>query len=295
MRVSTQQFYSTFQKGISDQQSEMLKVQQQITTGQKLSGLGDDPAAARLVLQDLSTKRQVEGYNRNVDEAEQMLNSTDSIMMSITSSVQEAQELALRMSNDTYNQDDRIAAQVSVSHLRQTLVDLGNSQVGGRYIFGGLGSSGQPFAADGTFSGDTEKLSVRIGDGVTIDATVAGGEPFLDSTGNGNGIFELLDELDQALGSNDSDQIKAVHEKLLTAGTRVSRVEQNVGHSMVRLEGARTALDNIDLAADLALLETRDTDFIDASIHLQELTLGLQAALSAATQMSGLSLASLLG
>ena len=295
MRVSTQQFYSTFQKGISDQQSEMLKVQEQITTGQKLNGLGDDPAAARLVLQDQSLKRHVEGYNRSVDEAEQMLNTTDTILMSVTSAVQEAQELALRMSNDTYNQDDRIAAQVSVSHLRQTLVDLGNTEVGGRYIFGGLGSSGPPFAADGTFSGDTEALSVRVGDGVTIDATVNGGEPFLDSNGDGTGIFDLLDELDAALGSDDSEQIRAVHEKLNTAGVRVSRTEQNIGHSMVRLEGAQTALDNIDLAADLALMETRDTDFIDASIKLQEITLGLQAALTAATKMSGLSLASLIG
>ena len=52
--------------------------------------------------------------------------------------------LAVQMSNDTYSAEDRRSAADEIVQLRVRLVELTNTKVNGRYLFGGLANAAQP-------------------------------------------------------------------------------------------------------------------------------------------------------
>ena len=74
MRVATLQQYTTGLNGILNNQQEVNKTQQQVSTGRRVLTPADDPIAATKILQlqqDLALNEQ---YTRNMTAAENRLN-----------------------------------------------------------------------------------------------------------------------------------------------------------------------------------------------------------------------------
>src|SRR5829696_4305547 len=93
-RVSNLLRSSVSQGQITRTQQDLLKVQNQLSTGRKLNAPSDDPGAAAIVQQLQKTLEQREAYLSNLQHAESHLSEADSSMGDLTGLLQEALEIA---------------------------------------------------------------------------------------------------------------------------------------------------------------------------------------------------------
>jgi len=256
--------------------------------------LGEDPVAARYVLQHQSTLRDLDSRRENVSPGEHMMKQADVVLGEIQNAVQQLYEIAVQMGNDTYNAQDRQTVAVKVGQLRDQLVDLANYQVNDRYIFGGLANAGPPYDALGVFNGDTGQLDVPVGDGKTLAATLPGGAPFEDPAG-GASLFQMIDALETALVINDGAGIRTQVGVMEVGRERVSRARQSAGQFETQYEGVKSGIEMTEIATRSLLSEHWDTDMVEAINRLRSTESGLRAATMMTSRLEGLSLVNILG
>jgi len=281
--------FSLSARTVGQRQSELLRTQEQIATGRRINSFAEDPVASRKVLREQANLRQVESGRRTSSDAQLMLENAESALIGVGDALQRVFELNIQLANDSYDAPQRRAGADEVRQLREQLVSLANTERNGRYLFSGLGNTPDPFQIDGTFNGDSGRLTVPVGRNTTVDATVAGGEPFLDPAG-GRNTFESLAELEDALRSNDGARINAMIDEIATTLERSTGARQQVGQRLQRLEFVDEVLSRTELAANATLAVERDTDISEAVIRLREAESGLQAALSITGRLDDLSL-----
>ncbi|NJK89598.1 MAG: flagellar hook-associated protein FlgL [Myxococcales bacterium] len=288
-RVSTAMQFTLARNTINTRRMELLTVQEHIATGRKVNTFAEDPVASRKVLQEQSTLRTTESWRRTANEAQLLLETSDSILATVGDNLDRAYELTVQMANDTNSGENRQNAADEIRGIRERIVELANTQRNGRSLFAGLGNASDPFQLDGSFSGDTGRLQVPVGPRAVLDATLGGGEPFLDAAGGRNTI-ETLIELENRMRADDGAQISDIIDEVQATIDRAAGARQQLGHRLVRLDTVYDALDRAELAADSTLAEVRDTDIAEAVIRLRESETGLQAALSITGRLDDLSL-----
>ena len=289
MRVSNQMQFSLSIDTVNRRRSELIRIQEQIATGRRINSFAEDPVASRKILREQGTLRRTESWARSAGQTQVLLETSDSVLVSVEDALGRAYELTVQMANDSYSASDRQSAADEIEQIRERVVELANSERNGRYLFSGLGNVAQPFLLDGTFQGDTGRLSVPVGRRASLDATVGGGEPFLDQTGGRNTI-ETLIELEDALRASDSTRISNLVDEVEGARDRATDARQQIGQRLQRLDNIRDALDRAEVAANATLVQERDTDVADAIVKLRESETGLQAALSITGRLDDLSL-----
>ena len=286
--------YSLAQGTIQSRNAELARAQEQIASGRRINSLGQDPVAARKILREESSLREIEASRRSAQEAELNLQQADAVLADVVDALQRVLEVAVRMGNDTFSPEDREISANEISQIRERIVELANTERNGRFLFSGIGNTPQPFAPDGAFSGDTQNLEVPVGRGATIASTLTGGEPFIDAA-TGASFFQSLDSLETALRTDNGDSIRASVDIIRGDIDRAAASRQEIGHIFDRLENVLNALDRVELTANATLQQERDTDFAEAVLGLQQSQEGLRSALTITARLNELNLTNFLG
>mgnify|MGYP001051674944 CR=1 FL=1 len=289
MRVSTNMQFTLATRTINQRQGELLRVQEQLATGRRINSFAEDPVASRKVLREQGNLRTAESWRRAASNAQLTLENSESVLIGVNTALQRAYELNIQLANDSFGDSDRDSAADEIVQIREQIVGLANAERNGRYLFSGLGNVADPFALDGTFSGDTGRLSVPVGRGATLDAVLGGGEPFLDPAGGRNTIESLI-ELEDALRSDDSARLDDMIDEMRATLDRATAARQQIGQRLIRLDVVNDALQRTETTANATLAVERDTDFNEAVIRLRQSETGLQAALSITGRLDDLSL-----
>ena len=166
-RISTpQMFYSNisgYQKGYAD----IVKTQQQISSGVRIQTPADDPVGAARLLQLDQQQEQLKQYSTNMTTATNSLTNEEALLTSVTNILQKARELTVRAGGGSLSDEDRSAIASELDQITDQLLDLMNSKdASGNYIFAGSKSGVQPFVRnpDGsvTYQGDQTSLSLQV-------------------------------------------------------------------------------------------------------------------------------------
>lgn len=293
MRVSTNMQFTLSNQTINRRRAELIQVQEEVATGRRINSFAQDPVASRKILQEQGNLRTNESWRRSTQQAQILLESSESVLVSVEDALNRAHELAIQMANDTNTAVQRQSAADEVRQIRERVVELANARRNGRNLFSGLGNVDEPFLVDGTFRGDTGRLSVPVGRRATMDATVGGGEPFLDA-GGGRNTIESLIELEDAMRTDDAPRISNLVSEIDGSRARATGARQQIGQRLQRIDNINDALERSDLAANATLVQERDTDVAEAIVRLRESETGLQAALSITGRLDDLSLLSFL-
>ncbi len=180
-RVSTQLLHQRTLAQLHESQRSLLRIQQQLSTGQRLSVPSDDPASATrgLTLQrTIEFKGQVE---TNLNATESYINATDSSLASVSQLMADARGLAVRAADSTTSETERLAIAEQVRGIIRQLVDVGNERFRGRYLFAGSDTSQIPFEyVDGNvqYSGNDRDLRTLADVDFLVDSNVSGHEIF---------------------------------------------------------------------------------------------------------------------
>ncbi len=187
MRVPTTQTYLQGIEAFSQQQVKLAKLQQQISTGVRLTNPSDDPVASSQVLGLSETIALQKQYQENISAAENRLQLQETTLVSIESITFRLKELSIQANSSALDNTNRIAIGVEVEQRLDELVSLANTQdANGDFLFAGYQSAIQPFTSTTTgsiphvvYGGDEGTRSVQISESRQIQVDNPGSEIFL--------------------------------------------------------------------------------------------------------------------
>lgn len=199
-RLSTTQIYSNASAAIGAKQSEIARLQNQLSTGKRIASLADDPAAAAgasVIRSGLAANTQ---YEANRQVATERLSSAESTLGVVSDTLQSVRELLVSAGNGGFSDADRATVAGQLKEHLATLIGLANSGDGrGGYLFGGNRETTPPFVPDGArvdYAGDDGRRTIDVSSSRSIDASFSGADVFARIK-SGNGVFTTA-----ALGAN---------------------------------------------------------------------------------------------
>ena len=197
MRISSVTMFEQSSASINRQQSDFLKVSQQIASGRRVVNPSDDPQdAARAVRVDQSKAitQQFEDARVSVRNS---LSQTESILNSVSDAVTSAKTLLVQASTDTLSDADRQSVASELRGVYETMIGQANATDGnGRYLFGGYEDGAPPFVknADDSieYRGDSSIREQRI-DSSRLMPVTENGESIFNSVPSGAGYVAEAD------------------------------------------------------------------------------------------------------
>ena len=107
MRISTVTMFEQSTASMNRQQSDLMKVSQQIASGRRVVNPSDDPQAASRAVGVDQAKAATEQYSDSRISARNSLSQSESILNSISDAVTSAKTLLIQASSDTLSDVDR--------------------------------------------------------------------------------------------------------------------------------------------------------------------------------------------
>ncbi|SAL39954.1 flagellar hook-associated protein FlgL [Caballeronia arvi] len=171
MRISSSQYFNLNVASMSDQQSTLASMYQQISSGKRILTASDDPLGAAQAVQLTLKSGALAQYSTNQTTALSTLQQEDSTLSGVSDVLQSVQTQIAHAGDGSLTDSDRSAVADAIQGLRDQLFGLANTtDSSGNYIFSGLKGGTAPFSnnASGvgaTYSGDFGQRSVQISEG----------------------------------------------------------------------------------------------------------------------------------
>ncbi len=183
-------------KNLSSSYARMGKYQDQLATGKKINRPSDDPVVAMKGIAYRTSLMEVEQYKRNFGEAYNWVENTDSSLDKATLAIQRIRELTVQASNDTYEEEQRLAMKQEIEQLKEHLKDIINTKVGDKYIFNGTDTTNPPIlAGTDTISTNSNPVEIELSKGVQIQVNINPGTAFAP---------DILTDIDDLMNKLDS-------------------------------------------------------------------------------------------
>jgi flagellar hook-associated protein 3 FlgL len=273
VRVTQSMLSNNMLRNLSNSYSRMDKLQDQISTQKKFTKPSDDPVAAMMGMNYRTDLNRIQQFTRNIGEVRNWVDSTDDALDKGVLALQRIRELTLQASNGTLEEDQRKAVAEEVKQLKEHLQNLGDTQVGGKYIFNGNQTNVRP--SESGFQSGTIELEVFSG--IKIPVNTEGKALFGDMLSEDGDIQKLITALetnDPAVGDLLENVDKNI-DNFLSAraliGAKQNRVELMEDRlSQQEVFSTRILSDNEDIDMEKAIIELTTQE----SIHRAALSVG---------------------
>jgi flagellar hook-associated protein 3 FlgL len=290
MRVDPD-LYSVILSGLQTNAQQQDQALQQVSTGQKLNSLSDNPsAAASLVHQRMQSGSDTQ-YLQNITSLTGSLNVADSAISSVVEALTTAQSVGVEGANGTVNAQDRQAMAQQVQGIQQEIMGLANTAYDGQYLFSGTATTTQPYAADAsapsgvTYNGDNKTNSVEISEGQAMPINLPGSQLFSSATAS---VFQSLQDLYAALNTNGD--VSGATTEVQNALTYVSSQQTFYGNSVDRLNNAQTFLTQEQMQLSETEGSTLDANMATAVTDLTQTETTQQALVMVGAKISQVNL-----
>lgn len=186
MRISTNQIYDQSIRAIMDNQQGLTDTQQALSTGKKLNKPSDDPVGAAKVIRLTEELDKFTQYQRNGDLLKGALEQQETVLGSLTDTLNRARVLTIQAGSGILTDTDRQAIASELEQIRNEVLDLMNTQdADGNYVFGGHQSQNQAFTFNPaatsnsvTYEGDSGTNYVQLSDSVRVQSSTSGQDVF---------------------------------------------------------------------------------------------------------------------
>jgi flagellar hook-associated protein 3 FlgL len=289
MRVSERAIYDTGSARLAARRSDLATATQQASSGVRVARAADDPRAAALMVRHEGVRSRADAIVDTTGSALDDLDFVDGALGQASAVLEQAVQLAVQMSNDTYGQSDRAAASTTADQLLKAFVGAVNVQSDGRYLLAGTRDDAPPFSETGVYSGDDGVRQVELAPGIVeqvsirADTGIAGG-------GGGTNIPAAFAALRDALSANDTAAIRASIEGLNASVVQLSTVRSDVGSRALTVMGARSAAIGVRDQSVLASAHESEIDITEAATSLAMAERAFEAATTATARSFKLTL-----
>ena len=291
-RMGTTAVSQRFLADLRGSNARLAEVERQLTTLKRVNSPSDDPVGIAL---SMSLRRDVaanEAWASNAEDSIAWIQTTDTALASGIEIIQRVRELALQGGNGTLPQTARNTIALEVQELAGSMVEIGNTTFGGRYLFGGAAYDTAPLDVAGNVTtGNVAGVSREVAQGevVQINTTI---DEFRDPDGAGGtpDLFATFGALVTALQAGDVSGATAILGELDTHLENFNDLRGSGAGLQRRLEEnlARGNLKEINSRERIGQIE--DVDLAEAITELKTRESGLRAALSVGARIVPISL-----
>ena len=289
MRITQKMMTNKVNASLSKNTEKLMKTQGQISSGKQFNKASEDPVGMAKALDYRKTLDSVDQYVRNISHARSGLDTGESTLSDIGELLNRAKELALSQTTGTASPETRQIAAGEVRQLRDQLIQLANTKLDDRYMFGGRKTDAPPYDPldpEAGFQGDDGGFTVIVSDGVTLDVAVSGRQVFGDPADpvSVDPVLVLTD-LIAGLEANDPSAISGQLDALNQSLTQVMNERADVGARLNRLDATETHWDAFEINVEQMLSDTEDLDLPRAITDLTSQQSAFQASLASASKI----------
>jgi flagellar hook-associated protein 3 FlgL len=165
MRVTQKMITDRMSANLSAAADRLMRLQTEMATARRLSRPSDDPVGITRDLSFRTTISAVEQYRSNASWAKTELNTMEQSLGTVTNLLTTARELATALADDTFDATARRGAAEEAKTILDQILQAGNTQSNGRYLFSGHLTRNQTFLATPTgvvYQGDQGLIYTQI-------------------------------------------------------------------------------------------------------------------------------------
>jgi flagellar hook-associated protein 3 FlgL len=280
MRVTQSMLSANSLRNISNSYLKMGQLQNQMSTGKKLTKPSDDPVSALKGMYYQSDLTSVQQYKRNVSEVQTWMDNSESGMEQANSALQRIRELVVNGQNSSLTDVDRNAISAEIGQMKEDLAKTANTQIAGKYIFHGNDVMNPPVDAD-TFTVASnltdpkiDNYSVEVSNGVYLKANVNPANVFSQQ------LFDTICSIQTALKNNSSTDLDTSLTNLDKVMDTLSAERSDLGARSNRLDMVSNRLDSQEVTATKVLSDNEDVDMEKVIMDLTNQESVQRAALS---------------
>ncbi len=195
MRVTNNMISSRVIFNLGRSLDRYLKLETMMSTGRRINVPSDDPIGTQKDLRYRTSLAEIEQYQRNIGTGLHRLTDYDGTLGEMATAVNSAYELAVSLSNSTYDASAREIAANDARSLLEQVLSLGNTQNEGRYILAGYKSRVKPFASSiygVEYAGDAGRVEIEVEAGTRVMVNLIGSDVLMTPTSilGGNGDLQ---------------------------------------------------------------------------------------------------------
>jgi flagellar hook-associated protein 3 FlgL len=245
VRVTNQMMVKDMLTSTNTLRSRMLNLQQQVSSGLRITKNSEDPTAGGEVMRTQSRFQALDQWEKNLGDAKTWTRETESALADMTDLISRARELAVQGGNlTTLSAQDRGAMAIETESLLKDLLSIINRQQSDGALFGGFETAGDPFDMDMTtgvvaYSGDAGEIQREVGPGVTMTVNLHG---------NSFGDWSAPDNMLTAVWQMAQDLKNPTSPSAADMATNLT----NMDNSLQNLLAMRSSVGSTDRRLDLA-------------------------------------------
>lgn len=277
-RITQRSLSDTTLRGLQANLTSLQKLQNELSSGHRISKPSDDPSGTASAMMLSSQKAANAQYLRNIGFANGRLQTTDTTLQSLSSQLQSARDLLVQSRNASLNTESMTALSQSVAQIRNEVINLYNTRYLDRPVFGGTVAGS--YAVDpstGTYLGDDQPVTARISSDSTIRMDVKGTDVGANTV---PGVLDQLATNISGTGATDADLTA-----LDTALSQVAQALGDIGARESRVTDADAVVSSHQVDLTERISENVDIDLPETIMNLQTQQVAYQSALGAASRI----------
>ena len=304
MRITSNMMVNNFLINLNKNLARLDDLQYKMATGKKIRYPSDDPVITARSLRLRTDVSEIEQLQKNVDDASSWVDMTESALADIGDSLQRVRELAVRGANGTNTKEDMAQIAKEVEQIKEHIIQVGNTNYAGRYIFSGFKTDTAPLNSDGSFSdtGDFSSsggYSIDLSSGKNIiqfelmkanyiNINKTANQVFYiqgETDENKGNLFKVLDNLVNALQNGDATTVNSLLSDIDRHIDNVVAQRGDVGALQNRLELIKNRLSDDNVNFTTLLSNNEDVDVAEIIMKLKEAENVYRAALQTGAQI----------
>ncbi|GIP08590.1 flagellar hook-associated protein FlgL [Paenibacillus macerans] len=290
MRVTGMMQNLQLLKNVRNINTAMMTGQQQLATGQKISKPSDDPIGTGYQMRYDTDLARSQEFLTNAQTGTEILKTMDSLLQQASDVLKRARTLALQGANGTLDLQQRQTISSEIKQLKEQMVTIGNSTFNGRYLFNGQKTDQAPYTVDGAANAETDPglFYLNVSPSVKVPVSITG-EVVFGEAGTNN-VFKVLDDLANALDTNNEAGIQAAIDNIDVVSDRINVSWSEIGARMNRFDLMINRIQDEQVNIKEQRSNVADVNFPEAIVDLKMKENVLQAALSTGARIMQTSL-----
>lgn len=237
---------------IQTTQSQETTALAQLASGRRVNQPSDDPSASSQMVQNQALSGQVDQYTKDASSVLNMMQTIDSSLSSVVTSVNQAVAMGLEGANSTVTTAQRQTIAAQVQGIFASVLQTANLTYSGSYVFGGTNSAVQPYTETLTppgtvspppgytgYQGNEGINSAEIGSGFNVQLNLPGDQLFSHA---GSDLLGSLNQLATALQSGTTADITAAIPQVSAALNYLTQQRAFYGGVMSQINSQETFL-----------------------------------------------------
>ncbi|WP_050921575.1 flagellar hook-associated protein FlgL [Vibrio harveyi] len=295
MRISDTQFSQMMLQSLQTNNAGLGNVLRQMSTGNRLTKLSDDPMASIKLLNLERENSAIGQYKSNIANLKTTLSAQETHLDSVNESLKSVRDLVLWGANGSLTDEDRSGMVTELKSYRDAIQSSFNAQdEEGHYLFSGTQTDKPAVSnASGVYQvdGNSDKRVVTVAKGVTMESNMTAKD--ILELGSGDNVLNQLDAL-IAEFEKPSPNFRAEVDASLAA---IDDTSANVLGAITEIGGRHNNLDLMDgahgenkLFVDKVTNDLSALDYGEASVRLSNYMAALQATQASYVKINDLNL-----